>query len=124
MFLAHPSDGRQNSYTWIENTPQVWSELRDVLEANKPATILLNIDSNIAFSSGLHAGEWLEITEQLGLPWKDRFRVEPMVGVEYVGTMPKSQLSWYRRLMETACATISEGFSGDVITPGETTVEV
>ena len=124
VFLANPKDDGPSSYTWIDNTPDVWTKLRDVLEQHDPYSIAVNVDSQIAFSSGLHAGESMLLTEQLGSPWKDRLVAVPMIAVEYIASMPKSQLHWYRKLMETAWAMISEAFSERVITPKKTTTEV
>lgn len=124
LFFANARNGRPSAYTWIDNTPELWSNLRSVLEENDPASIVVNVDPDIAFSGGLHAGEATEIYKQLGSPWNERLIANPMVAVEYVATMPTTQLPWYRRLMETAWAMIADGFSEQVITPGETTTQV
>lgn len=124
LFLANATGSGQSAYSWIDNTPEVWSELLDVLESQNPATIAVNIDSDIAFSSGMHFGELGEIVQRLGRKWKNRLVSEPMVAVEYIGTMVKDRLPWYRILQETAWAIITEGFSERVITPGKTTTEV
>jgi hypothetical protein len=124
LFLASPNLSTPSSYTWIDNTPLVWEELLSVLEAQDPKTIVINVDADIAFSSGLHAGEIQEITSQLGPKWTKRFISKPMIGVEFVATMVKGQLEWYKKLQETAWAIISEAFSERVITPGKTSTEV
>jgi hypothetical protein len=124
VFFAHAKDDEPASYTWIDNTPDVWKNLREVLEHHDPYSIAVNVDSQVAFSSGLHAGESMLLTQKLGSPWKERLVTLPMIAVEYIATMPKNQLSWYRKLMETAWAIISEAFSENVITPGKTTTEV
>ena len=123
IYFASSASGTPSSHTWIDNTPEVWDELGDILKKNDPSTIVINIDPEIAFSGGLHAGEYEKLTQELG-PWKDRFVSEPMVAVEYIATMPEGQIGWYRKLMETAWAMIEEGFSERVITPGKTTTEV
>lgn len=130
LFLANttaPNHHDQDySYTWIDNTARVWAELRDVLEAHQPRRIALNTHAELAFSSGLHAGEHNAIMVALGEPWGDRFVLEPMVAVEVVAAMggeTSSRLEWYRRMMETAWAVIGEAFSGAVITPGVSSVE-
>lgn len=123
VFFASPKGDSKSSYTWIDNTPEVWTKLREVLEHNDPYSIAVNVDSQVAFSSGLHAGESMLLTQELGSPWKDRLVSMPMIAVEYIATMPKSQLHWYRKLMETAWAMISEAFSERVITPKKTTTE-
>jgi hypothetical protein len=95
-----------------------------VLEREDPSSIALNIDPQIAFSSGLHAGELNLTISHLGLKWAKRMKGIPMLAVEFVATMPKAQLGWYRKLMETSWAMISEGFSPSVIAPGVTTTTV
>ncbi|KAE8445227.1 hypothetical protein EG329_013599 [Mollisiaceae sp. DMI_Dod_QoI] len=125
LFLASPAPGLQSSYSWIDNTPEVWENLLDVLEEQNPGKVVINDDVEIAFAGGMHAGEFMEIKKRLGRKWEERFVSEPMVGVEFVGTMPvgEGRLKWYRNLQETAWAMIGEAFSEKVITPGLTTTE-
>jgi len=111
-------------YTWIDNTPGIWDSLLSVLETRDPKSIAVNVDSEVAFSSGMHAGEFEKIKSRLGKKWNERLVNEPMIAVEYIGTMIEDRLPWYRKLQETAWAIISEGFSEKVITPGETSTEV
>jgi hypothetical protein len=124
LFLANATDPIKPFYTWIDNTPEVWTDLLGILETQDPKTIAVNIDSEVAFSSGMHAGELGKMMEKLGKKWRGRLVSEPMVAVEYIGTMVRDRLPWYRKMQETAWAIISEGFSERVITPGETTTEV
>lgn len=95
----------------------------EVLEAQDPTSIAVNFDREIAFSDGLHIGEFTKITEELGTKWHKRMMTQPMLAVEFIATMPKGRLPWYKRLQETAWAMITEGFSERVITPGVTTTE-
>lgn len=104
LYLANAT---KSSYTWIDNTPTVWDEVLEVLESYDPASIVVNISPDNAFSGGLHAGELHNIVEQLGPRWSEKLVSVPMVAVEFIGTMPEGQLSWYRRLQETAWAIIS-----------------
>jgi hypothetical protein len=124
LFLANATDPAQPAYSWIDNTPEVWSKLLDVLESQNPGKIAVNVDSEVAFSSGMHFGELGEIVARLGGRWMEKLVSEPMIAVEYIGTMVKDQLPWYRILQETTWAIISEGFSENVITPGETSTQV
>jgi hypothetical protein len=124
LFIASPLPGTPSSYTWIDNTPSVWEELISVLEKQNPKSIAINVDPDIAFSGGLHAGEIDEMITRLGLDWVKRFTSRPMVGVEFVAAMVEGQLEWYKKLQETTWAMISEAFSEKVITPGETSTEV
>ncbi|KAI0192766.1 putative lipoprotein [Astrocystis sublimbata] len=121
LFLAAPKDGAPAAYSWIDNTAAVWEELRAVLAAQQPRSIALNTHSEIAFASGLHAGEFDTIASALGEEWADKFVLEPMLPVEVIATMVPGRLPWYRRMQETAWAIIEEGFSGKIIVPGKTT---
>ncbi|KAG8426708.1 hypothetical protein J3459_007884 [Metarhizium acridum] len=58
LFLASTPDKSPTAYTWIDNTPRVWDELKALLEKHQPSSIAINAHPEIAFSSGLHAGEY------------------------------------------------------------------
>ncbi|TVY56813.1 hypothetical protein LCER1_G002489 [Lachnellula cervina] len=123
LFLANVVGDASFAYNWIDNTPEVWSELRSVLEAHNVSSIAVNADTDVSFSSGLHAGELKKIVKELGPEWEKKLVVEPMVGVEFIGTMVPGRLEWYHRLQETAWAIITEAFSEAVIEPGVTTTD-
>ncbi|KAI0172938.1 hypothetical protein GGR52DRAFT_546784 [Hypoxylon sp. FL1284] len=121
LFLANPVGGTPSSYSWIENTNAVWEDLRRILATQKPRSIALNTHPEIAFAGGLHAGELDAVVKGIGEEWKDKFVLEPMLGVEVIATMVKGRLLWYRKMMETAWAIIEEGFSEKIIVPGKST---
>ncbi|CAK7223691.1 hypothetical protein SBRCBS47491_005293 [Sporothrix bragantina] len=109
-------------FYWIDNTPALWPELRAVLEAANPESISINAAEDLAFSSGMHAGELAAVRRGLGDAWSARLVDDvPALAVEFVATMVPSRLAWYRRLQETAWAVIAEAFSSRVVTPGTTT---
>lgn len=97
--------------------------MRAVLEKHDPKRIAIDTHPEIAFSSGMHAGELRAAKEALKEPWTDRFVDEPMVAVEYIGTQIEARLPWYRKLQETAWAIIDEAFSEKVVEPGKTTTK-
>ncbi|KZW04353.1 putative lipo protein [Exidia glandulosa HHB12029] len=113
--------GARNPLTWIDNTPTVWNELRDTLEAFDPQAIALNIDSFVAFADGMHAGELELLSAQLGTKWMERTVRKPMLAVEFIATRVSEQLAVYKDMQETIWAMIAEGFSSRIITPGKTT---
>lgn len=123
LFLANATGGSPSAYSWIDNTPLVWSELQSILADQQPRSIALNTHPELAFSGGLHAGERDAIEAALGEEWTDRFVLEPMIAVELVATMVKGRLGWYQKMMETAWAIIEEGFSNKIIEPGVTTAQ-
>ncbi len=124
FFAPSPQDpSLPTSYTFIDNTPQVWDDVRGLLARHAPARIAVNAHPEIAFASGLHAGELAAARRGLGDVWADRFVLDevPMLAVEYIGTQIAARLPWYKRMQETAWAIIAEGFSERVVTPGATT---
>ncbi|KAH8651539.1 putative lipoprotein [Tricladium varicosporioides] len=123
LFLANPPDGESSLYSWIDNTSEVWRELRGLLQIYDPNSIAVNADDDVSFSSGMHAGELVKVKKELGKDLSRRMVVEPMVAVEVIATMVDGKLAWYRKLQETAWAMITEGFSEAVIEPGITTTE-
>ncbi|CAF9920327.1 MAG: hypothetical protein GOMPHAMPRED_002056 [Gomphillus americanus] len=123
LFFASAPEGMQTAYKFVDNTKAVFEDLKELLETHQPRSIALNVDADVAFAGGLHVGMYNELVDQLGPKWSNRFVEAPMVAIEYIATMPKAQLKWYKRLQETAWAMISEAFSEKVIEPGKTTTE-
>ncbi|KAF7792897.1 hypothetical protein EIP86_003998 [Pleurotus ostreatoroseus] len=115
--------GHPNPLRWVDNTGQVWPELRALLRSFRPERIAINSDRNIAFASGLHVGEWSVLHEELGDSWMERAVNRPMIAIEYVATRVPGQLLYYRKLQESTWALVSEAFSNSVIEPGKTTTE-
>jgi hypothetical protein len=116
--------GKPNPLVWIDNTPQVWTDLRNMLELYNPPTIALNIDPDLAFADGMHAGELERVREQLGEKWMSRVVRRPMLATEFVAKRIPEQLEYYKKLQEMAWAMVSEAFSERTITPGVTTTDV
>ncbi|KAL1890862.1 hypothetical protein Sste5346_008003 [Sporothrix stenoceras] len=125
--LVNKVSGRTaTGFLWIDNTPALWLELRAVLSAansdDPPKRIAINAAQDLAFSSGMHAGELEAVKRGLGELWSARLVDDvPLLAIEFVATMVPGRLAWYRRLQETAWAVISEAFSARVVTPGMTT---
>ncbi|CAL1701328.1 unnamed protein product [Somion occarium] len=115
--------GQPNPLRWVDNTGDVWPELRQILEDYNPKRIAVNVDRNIAFGGGLHVGEWEVLQEQLGAKWVERMVNEPMLGIEFVAARVPGQLEYYKQMQETTWALIEEAFSERVITSGITTTE-
>lgn len=102
----------------------MWKSLRDTLAALRPETIALNIDPDLAFADGLHAGELERIQEQLGKKWMKKVVRRPMLAVEFVARRVDEQLEAYKMLMGMAWRMVSEGFSERTVEVGVTTAEV
>jgi hypothetical protein len=131
LFFAEAEDGadsndaesgrQENAYLFVDNTPGVFSDLQSLLEKRNPETKAMNTDPDLAFAGGLHVGLYNELQDHLHPNCSSRFTSVHLLPVEYIATMPASQLSWYHRLQETTRALISTTFSSAVIEPGVTT---
>ncbi|KAF9054941.1 hypothetical protein BDZ89DRAFT_1106870 [Hymenopellis radicata] len=112
--------GRPNPLIWIDNTGQVWPELRQQLEKYTPERIAINVDRDLAFSGGLHVGELAVLEEELGEKWMSRTVNIPMMSVEFVSDKGSGQIDYYRDMQESVWAMLEEGFSHRVIDVGVT----
>lgn len=124
LFLALPDTKNNKShYSWISNTAEkdLWPELASIIQDEELHNIALNQNQDVAFASGMHAGELIAMRILGKETWKTFVPVPPMLPIEVVGTMVEGKAVWYRKLMSTAWAMISEGFSERVIVPGEST---
>ncbi|KAF9058061.1 hypothetical protein BJ165DRAFT_1521378 [Panaeolus papilionaceus] len=115
--------GASNPLKWVDNTGQVWPELRKMLECADPQRIAINTDEDIAFSGGLHAGELSVLHKELGDFWMSKTVNIPMLAIEYVSTKVSGQYKYYQVLQENVWAMLEEGFSHKVVEPGKTTTE-
>ncbi|KAL5508528.1 hypothetical protein ACEPAH_6147 [Sanghuangporus vaninii] len=115
--------GRPNPLLWIDNTGDVWPELRQVLESYAPERIMVNTDRDIAYAGGLHVGEMDILKEELGGRWTSRFVNIPMLAVEFVSKRVPGQMKYFAKMQETIWAMLEEAFSERVVVPGKTTTE-
>jgi hypothetical protein len=124
LFLAVPdSKDNKTHYSWITNTPEtdLWPELASLIHREGLRGIGVNQNPDVAFASGMHAGEMLAMRVLGRKTWDAFVPVPPMLPIEVIGTMVEGKALWYRKLMSTAWAMINEGFSSRVVVPGEST---
>lgn len=105
---------------FIDYTDGIWDDINALLESYDPKNICLNTDSTFAFSDGLRTGE-KEMLQRFILPkFQERFVVQPLLALDFIGTRTESMLPKFKEIMEAVWAVIDEGFSASVITPGVT----
>lgn len=126
LFHANTSSlmGRPNPMIWIDNTGDVWTELRETLSAYEPEKIVVNIDHDIAFAGGMHVGEMEVLKEELGEQWTKKLVNVPMLAVEFVSLRVPEQIHYYRKMQEIIWAMLEEAFSARTVVPGITTTNV
>lgn len=126
VYLFHTGGKRSgvpNPLVIIDNTPELWKILDEALRAIDPLKIGINVDSDLAFSDGLHTGEGQALRSNLAPKWVERLSSHRMLGVETIAVRAgkQEQLDMYRQMMENVWAMIKEGFSEAVVEPGKTT---
>jgi len=98
-----------------------WDLLRRVIEERDPASIAVDISRAHAFSDGLSAGEWEQLSRALPPGYLQRVVRPDRLPLDYQAIRAPGMLPVYRRMMEVVWAVIDTAFSNQVITPGKTT---
>jgi Xaa-Pro aminopeptidase len=98
-----------------------WALLRKLIDERQPKTIAIDISHTHAFSDGLSAGEYEQLTDALGEKWKSRFVRAENLPLDFISIRLPEMMPTYRQMMETVHGLIKRAFSNEVITPGKTT---
>ncbi|MBI4417691.1 MAG: aminopeptidase P family protein [Ignavibacteriales bacterium] len=96
-----------------------WSLLAKVVRERDPETIAVNISHTHAFSDGLSAGEWEQLSEALG-EYSIRIVRRERLALDFISLRIPEMLPTYREMMKAVHAIISTAFSSEVIVPGKT----
>lgn len=100
-----------------------WDLLARVVRERNPKTIAVDISATHAFSDGLSAGEWEQLSRALPAEYRERVVRTDRLPLDYQSIRAPGMLPVYRRMMEVVWAIIDTAFSNTVITPGKTTAE-
>ena len=100
-----------------------WDLLARVIRERDPRTIAVDISHTHAFSDGLSAGEWEQLSRALPPGYLARVMRAEELAVDYQSIRAPAMLPVYRRLMEVVWTVIDTAFSSRVITPGKTTTD-
>jgi Xaa-Pro aminopeptidase len=100
-----------------------WDLLARVVRERNPKTIAVDISATHAFSDGLSAGEWEQLSGALPAEYRERVVRTDRLALDYQSIRAPGMLPVYRRMMEVVWAIIDTAFSNTVITPGKTTAE-
>jgi Xaa-Pro aminopeptidase len=103
--------------------PQQWKLLLPLVAERDPRAIAVDISHTHAFSDGLTAGEWEQLQEALGEPYRTRVVRRELLPLHYIEERLPEMLPTYRRMQELVHETIATAFSDRVITPGRTTTQ-
>ena len=100
-----------------------WDLLARVVRERDPKTIAVDISNTHAFSDGLSAGEWEQLSRALPTGYLPRVVRAEGLALDYQTIRAPGMLPVYRRLMDVVWAVIDTAFSNKVITPGKTTTD-
>ena len=100
-----------------------WDLLARLVSERDPTTIAVDISHTHAFSDGLSAGEWEQLSRALPPRYLARVVRSERLPLDYQAIRAPGMLPVYRRMMEVVWAIIDTAFSNQVITPGKTTTD-
>jgi Xaa-Pro aminopeptidase len=100
-----------------------WDLLARVVRERDPKTIAVDISYTHAFSDGLSAGEWEQLSGALPPGYLARVVRAERLPLDYQSIRAPGMLPVYRRMMEVVWTIIDTAFSNKVITPGKTTTD-
>jgi Xaa-Pro aminopeptidase len=100
-----------------------WDLLARIVSERDPKTIAVDISHTHAFSDGLSAGEWEQLSRALPPGYLPRVMRAERLPFDYQSLRAPAMLPVYRRMMEVVWAIIDTAFSNKVITPGTTTTD-
>ncbi len=103
--------------------PEQWQLLPPVVEECDPEIIAVNVSHTHAFSDGLSAGEWEQLSQALRPPYLARVVRRERLALDYMTERLPEMLPTYEKIMERAHTIIRTAFSGEVIEPGKTTTD-
>ena len=100
-----------------------WDLLARLVRERDPKTIAVDISHAHAFSDGLSAGEWEQLSQALPESYRARVVRAERLPLDYQAIRAPGMLPVYKRMMEVVWAIIDTAFSNKVITPGKTTTD-
>lgn len=118
LYTVYRDPEMENRELWGQGQ---WALLKKLIEDRQPKTIAINISHTHAFSDGLSAGEYEQLTDALGEKWTSRFVRAENLPLDYITIRLPEMMPTYRQMMEIAHSLIKRAFSNEVITPGKTT---
>ncbi len=118
LYTVYRDSEVENRELWGQGQ---WALLRKLIEERQPKTIAIDISHTHAFSDGLSAGEYEQLTDALGEKWKSRFVRAENLPLDFISIRLPEMMPIYRQMMDTVHWLINRAFSNEVITPDKTT---
>ena len=100
-----------------------WDLLARLIRERDPKNIAVNISHTFAFSDGLTAGEWEQLSRTLPPGYLPRVVRAERLALDYISLRAPGMMPTYRMMQGVVWDIITEAFSSRVITPGQTTTD-
>jgi hypothetical protein len=100
--------------------PEMWSVLKEAVEARQPKRIAIDVSRTFAFADGLSHGEYLGMSEALGPKWTQRFTPAEGMAVDLLAWRVEDEERFFEEETRLAWDIIATAFSNQVVRPGET----
>lgn len=103
-----------------EEQPDQWARIAELLNEADPARIALNYSDDYALADGLTFSESEALRSALPRRLERRLVSAEELAVGWLETRTEMEMDLYGEVMDVALAIIAEGFSAEVVKPGET----
>lgn len=124
LAVARYDVGASMKASWnMQQFPNQWDALVDIIVSRNPARIAINTSSNYAHADGMVHTEYLELMDKLPVALRGKVVSAEPLAVSWLETRTEHEMQIYPQLVNATHKIIEEGFSEKVITPGITTSE-
>lgn len=106
-----------------EEQPDQYQRIAQILGEFSPEKIALNFSDTYALADGLTYSEQRDFSAALPATLRNRIVPAERLAVGWLETRTEPEMKIYKDVMSIAHEIIAEGFTAEVITPGETSVE-
>jgi len=106
-----------------EEEPDQYARIAQLLTEYNPSKIALNYSDTYGLADGLTYSEQRDFAAALPSSLQNRIVSAENLAVGWLETRTPDEIRVYRDVMDIAYAIIAEGFSGEVVKPGQTSIE-
>ncbi len=100
-----------------------WERLAEIVAERDPEKIALNTSSLSAFADGMTYSQYTDLVDALPEQYRERIVEGYPLAIGWLETRIPAEIDRYDDIVRTAHDIIGQGFSAEVIEPGETTVD-
>ena len=124
LAVARYNVGKSFTKSWEkEQQPEQWDRLVELIEQRDPQKIAVNRSDQFALADGISATEYQKFMQVLPSKYQDRVVSGEKLAIGWLETRTGNEMGVYKDICDIAHRIIAEGFSVNVIKPGETTTD-